>query len=275
MSDQSDQQPVVSVVVPAFNAEKHLSATLESIGAQSIADIEILVVDDCSADGTEALVQRVARWDPRVRYLRTASNFGGPAGPRNVGVDAARADWIAFCDADDLWHPRKLETQLACARARGVEFVCTQVRHFHGESPAAAAAWNPSPSAAPVMLARMLLKNRIATSSVLCRRALLQRAGGFDADRRLIAVEDFDLWLRLLAIDRTEMVCLESPLVDYRQAPGSLSRQKWAQARRVALVWRRHFQRTGHGWVFPFAVPVLMLSYISIWLWTRVRHSRT
>lgn len=267
-------EPRVSVVIPAYNAERHLEATLDSIRAQSVADIEVLVVDDCSRDGTAALVQRVAAADPRVRYLRTPTNCGGPAGPRNQGVAEARADWVALCDADDLWHPRKLALQLACAQQRDVDFVCSQVRDFHGDAPPPRPPEEPSSQAETLTLAMMLAKNRVATSSVLARRSVLQSGGGFDSARALVAVEDFDLWLRLLDSHGVRMARMQAPLVDYRRLPGSLSRGKWKQAKRILLVLRRHFERRGRGWLFPVATPLLVANYLVTHVWNRVLRGR-
>lgn len=266
--------PAVSVVIPAYNAERHLAATLASIQAQSVVDIEIIVVDDCSRDGTAALVQRIAQQDPRVHYLRTPSNCGGPAGPRNQGVAAARADWLALCDADDIWHPRKLEVQLACALELAVDFVCSQVTDFHGEAPPPADPAAPSTRAERVTLSMMLAKNRVATSTVLCKRTLLGQGGGFDTARPLIAVEDFDMWLRLLDTHHVRMARILAPLVDYRRLPGSLSRGKWKQAKRIMLVLRRHFERGGRGWLFPIASPWLVLAYLCTHVWNRVVRGR-
>ena len=94
----------ISVVVPAWRAEKTLAATLDSILCQTWREIEVLVVDDASPDGTLALAQRYASRDERVRVLAQPEN-GGVSNARNRGVREARGEWIAFLDSDDLWMP--------------------------------------------------------------------------------------------------------------------------------------------------------------------------
>lgn len=265
--------PVVSVIVPVYNGESHIEATLASIRAQTLRQIEVLVVDDCSRDGTADAVRRVAAEDSRVRYLVTPSNFGGPAGPRNVGLAQARADWVAFCDADDLWDPLKLEVQLESALAHGFDLLCTRMADFDdGTHPARAPLQRPAAHEPyELTLTQMLFKNRIGTSSVLCRRDVALRAGGFDPDRRLVAVEDYDLWLRMLDAVGARLARLDIALVDYRVVPTSLSRSKLMMARKIARVLRRHFQRRGQAWLFPLAAPLLMTAYAGAWLWTRAR----
>ena len=102
---------LISVVIPTYNAEATLPPTLRSALAQSHRDIEVLVVDDGSTDASPAIAERFAAEDDRVRVIRR--NNGGVAEARNTGLSAARGAFIAPLDADDLWHPRKLELQLA------------------------------------------------------------------------------------------------------------------------------------------------------------------
>src|SRR5436305_794933 len=119
-------QPLVTVVIPAFNAERHIEQAMRSVLAQTHAHLELLVVDDCSTDDTCSRVQAVTREDPRAALHMLERNSGGPARPRNVGVSRAHGKFIAFIDADDVWHPRKLEIQLAVLRDTGAGFVSTE-----------------------------------------------------------------------------------------------------------------------------------------------------
>jgi glycosyltransferase involved in cell wall biosynthesis len=104
---------IISCIVPVFNGEKFLAEALESILGQHHRPLEIIVVDDGSTDGSEAVAKQ---YDDRIRYLRQDNM--GPAAARNLGLQAARGDFIAFLDCDDRWHPEKLERQIARFRAR-------------------------------------------------------------------------------------------------------------------------------------------------------------
>lgn len=110
-------EPIVSILVPAFNAEAYLADALDSATRQTLTEIEMLVIDDASTDGTAALAERLAAHDPRIRLLRQERN-GGPAVARNRGLAEARGRWIALLDADDAYAPGRLETLVALAEAR-------------------------------------------------------------------------------------------------------------------------------------------------------------
>ncbi|QHO91301.1 glycosyltransferase family 2 protein [Actinomyces sp. 432] len=114
-----ERKPLVSVIVPAFNSERHINQALDSVLAQSMPDLEVLVVDDASRDRTLALAQERAAADPRVQVLAQPANRG-VAQARNLALARARGRYIAYLDADDQWAPRKLERQIAFMSARGL-----------------------------------------------------------------------------------------------------------------------------------------------------------
>ncbi len=118
--------PLVSCIVPVFNGERYLKEALESIRAQTYRPLEIIVADDGSTDGTAAVV---ADYGAQVRYLRQPT--AGPSATRNLGLRAAQGEFVAFLDADDLWHPEKLARQMARFQARPDLDVCvTHVKNF-------------------------------------------------------------------------------------------------------------------------------------------------
>ncbi|MDF2765542.1 MAG: glycosyltransferase family 2 protein, partial [Rhodospirillales bacterium] len=102
--------PLVSVVIPAFNAERFLARTLDSVSRQTYSALEIIVVDDGSLDGTAGIVRQQAALDPRVRLIRQEN--AGVAAARNRGIAESDGCFVAPLDADDLWHPQKIELQL-------------------------------------------------------------------------------------------------------------------------------------------------------------------
>ena len=100
--------PLISCIVPVYNGERFLSQTLDSVLGQTYRPLEVLLSDDGSTDGTP---QIAARYSKRIRYLTHANT--GPGAARNRGLRLARGDFVALLDADDLWHPEKLERQMA------------------------------------------------------------------------------------------------------------------------------------------------------------------
>jgi glycosyltransferase involved in cell wall biosynthesis len=112
----------ISVIIPAFNSEEHISEAIASVLAQTLAPAQIIVIDDGSTDGTAACAAAYSR----VELIRQEN--GGPGVARNAGLLRARGNWIAFLDSDDLWAPQKLEKQLAAAHAQNVRIVFTGMR---------------------------------------------------------------------------------------------------------------------------------------------------
>lgn len=206
----------VAVVIPAFRSERWIGEAIASVLAQTRAPAEIIVVDDGSPDATE---EAVAPFLGKVVYARQRN--GGPAAARNTGVALTEAPWIAFLDADDLWEPEKLATQARCLSERpGLSMVCSDCWVF-GHSTPVARKNGALDAPLDLSLPGLLRRNPVVTSTVLVRREAFEDAGGFDEDRALIAVEDFDLWLKLA--ERAAIGYVDAPLGRYRQTATSLS----------------------------------------------------
>jgi glycosyltransferase involved in cell wall biosynthesis len=190
----------LSVVVPAHNAESTVSAALRSALSQTRPPDEIIVVDDGSTDSTPTVVRDAGG---HVRLVTQAQ--AGPSAARNAGVAASTGDWIAFLDADDEWHPEKLEQQLRVARD-DVVLVATDWARDSVSTDV------PQPVPTTVLTtSKILLLNRFQTSTVLLRRDAYVAAGGFDSS--LDGVEDWDMWLR--ASRHGRVVKLDWPFVRY------------------------------------------------------------
>ena len=201
----------LSVVIPAHDAEATIGSAIRSALAQTRAPGEVVVVDDGSADDTVGVV---ARFGDAVRVLRQPQS--GPSAARNTGVAAASGDWVAFLDADDQWHPAKLEHQCALATEADTVLVATD---WARELPT-----GPLPAVLPqstVGTDALLLLNRFQTSTVLLRRDAFMTLGGFDTT--LDGVEDWDLWLRASRVGT--VVKLDWPLVRYRDTASGYSKQ--------------------------------------------------
>lgn len=261
--------PRISVVVPVFNAEKYIADTLEGIVEQSFADFEVHVVDDCSTDGSAAIVHAWCARDPRFHYHRSPSNFGGPAGPRNLGISASAGEFVAFCDADDIWAPHKLEVQLAVAEATGAAVVSAVIRDFadgdplpHFEKP------QPPIPTTGISHAKLQLKNWIALSSVLAQRSALVAAGEFNPAKTHVAVEDFDMWLRITGMGG-KVVRVGVPLVHYRKLPTSISASKSMMIRKALNIIGEDYTRRGKGGLFRAIRPLHWLLYVGTSAWMR------
>lgn len=254
--------PHVSIVVPVYNAERFIGATLASIAAQTFSNFDVYVVDDCSTDCSAAVIQRFCDTDPRFHYLSSPSNFGGPAGPRNLGVAASESEFVAFCDADDLWTPHKLELQVAVAQEHEADAVTGIARDFKEGS-------DPVPfqrPAGPIPVTRishgmLLIKNWICLASVLVRRSALEAAGPFNTSRSHIAVEDYDMWLRMTGAG-ARFVRIAAPLVHYRKVPTSISARKFTMVGKALAIIAEDYSRRGLAKQFGLLRPIHWFLYV-------------
>lgn len=123
MRSISEKKGLVSIITPCYNAENTLKYTIESVVNQSYTNWELLIVDDCSSDGTSRIVEVYKHEDNRIKYFKTNKASGSPSEPRNIGLQNACGEFIAFLDSDDIWLPRKLEEQIAFMAERDCAFV--------------------------------------------------------------------------------------------------------------------------------------------------------
>lgn len=222
----------VSVVMPAYNAAATLRASMDSVLAQTHADVELLVIDDCSKDATWALIQDAAARETRVVPIKLPQN-GGVAAARNAGIEAATGTHIAFLDSDDRWLPDKLALQLAHMRQTGAQISYTAYRRFD-ESGRALSIVRPP---AQVGYADMLKSNRIGNLTGLYDCAI------GDARFERIGHEDYVFWLQLVRrAGIAHRVPTPEPLAEYLVRSGSLSADK-----RKAAQWQWNIYRNVEG----------------------------
>jgi glycosyltransferase involved in cell wall biosynthesis len=211
----------VAVILPAFKSSRFLRDALNSIFSQSLPASEIIVVDDGSPEDEESVV---APFLDRVLYVRKEN--GGPASARNLGVAMTRSPLIAFLDADDLWEPQKLRTQVAFLQEHPDALLVGADAWEFGEGvPLRRWSRTGGRQGIPKLdLGSLVLGNGLPTLTVTVRRESFERVGGFNEDPRLIAVEDYDLWLRLAELG--PLGYLDEPLARYRRRGASLSGTK-------------------------------------------------
>ncbi len=194
-----NEETLVSVIMPAYNAEATIRASIENALSQTYSNVEVIVADDGSADRTAALVEEIAARDTRVRLVRLAANSGRPAVARNRAMEQARGAFFAFLDSDDLWEREKIARQVDYLHQHPeADGVCCWVIPFRdGES--------TTPNAFVMRTdpicsrAELLTGMPFFTSSLMLRRRCYDECGGMDEDERLRNGEDAEYFVRLLA----------------------------------------------------------------------------
>lgn len=217
--------PRVSVVIAAFNREDSVRAAVDSVLEQTYPDLELIVVDDGSSDGTIAALEAIS--DPRLTVIASGENRGVSAA-RNRGIEAARGHWVAFHDSDDIWRPEKLAKQMADLDAPGADFVAGYcgMEIEHANPPR----YVPDPAIphrSGDIMPSLISQSFISTQTLIVRRDQLDRHGGFDED--LKALVDWELMLRIAPEGLVALV--DEPLVLQRFSDNSITRNS---ARRVA-----------------------------------------
>ena len=195
MSNSSD--PLISIIIPTYNHSRYLGRALQSVYDQTYGNWEAIIVDNHSTDDTPDVVKKFD--DPRVSYLKIHNN-GIIAASRNMGINAAKGNWLAFLDSDDWWSADKLET---CSKYiddnldlihHDLDVVYDQPSFFRRHVTCSRQLKSP-------MLKDLLIKgNAIVNSTVIVRKKLLTKVGGISEDKNMVASEDYNTWLRIAAL---------------------------------------------------------------------------
>jgi hypothetical protein len=219
----------VSIIIPLYNKRPYVKRALDSVLRQTLTDIEVLVVNDGSTDGSETIVE--AYTDPRVRLLHQAN--AGPGAARNRGVALANSPLLAFLDADDEWSPTFLEKNVALLEQHGLEVASISSGYtLHPANVSTVPMWNKrrlrsgvyrvDPMTAPLFVVHLLAF--LTPPSTIVRTDILRRYDGFFAEGRCLYGEDSYLWLKVL-LNAPVLVNME-PLLHVHAEASDLSSQR-------------------------------------------------
>ena len=212
--------PLVSVIMPAYNAKKYIHEAIESVINQTYQNWEMIIVDNCSTDNCKEIVTGFIKKDNRIRLIELEYNSGGPARPRNIGLDNAKGEYVAFLDADDEWHQNKLEIQYKYIKKLNAKFISCEYTYNTLENTIVTI------DIIKYTFKDFLFSNRTSTPCTIIQRDLFNQVNGFQENQRYS--EDYYLWLRASYI--TNLYKLNVPLVKlYKSAYGEngLSAQLW------------------------------------------------
>jgi len=224
----------ISVIVLTYNRARMVTEAIDSILSQTFKDFELIVMDNCSSDNTEAVIK--AYTDERIRYFKH-DNGGIIAVNRNYGMSQARGDYLAFCDDDDLWLPEKLEKQmLEFKKDSQVALVCTNAIIFdeNGERGEFFKAGLPDSN---FTFESLVWRSSVICSSVMVRKSVIDDVGMMDESPEIFSAEDYELWLRVAHKYRIKYV--DFPLVRYRIHPGGYNKKSVDAIERNRAVYRK------------------------------------
>ncbi|MDF0551858.1 glycosyltransferase family 2 protein [Kamptonema sp. UHCC 0994] len=242
-SQKSPNLPLVSVIIPAYNAEKFIEETLKSVLAQTYPQIEVLVVDDGSQDRTPEIVEKIAQKDPRVQLLKQPN--AGVAAARNLGIQKSIGEYIAPIDADDIWYPENIEKQVKCMMAGGpslgVVYSWSLDIDEKGFLTGGFRAFTIEGEVYKTLVCHNFLGN---ASASMIRRSALDKVGFYESNYREQSAqgcEDWDLYLRLAEYYQYQVV--PEFLIGYRKVYSSMSSNYMAMAKSHALMLQDVKQR--------------------------------
>lgn len=229
MNIPTNPVPIVSIIMPAYNAKKYIANAIQSVIDQTIENWELLVIDDCSNDGTVEIIEKFVLSDKRIKLIYNPENIG-VSETRNRGIQQALGEWIAFLDSDDLWKQNKLEKQFEVAKSVNAEFLFTGASYINEDGKPFKGQFS-----VPYINTFSTLKkqNVISCSSVLLKKYHFENIK-MENDR---LHEDYVVWLRILR----RGICaygINEPLLTYRISKNSKSGNKFKTLKMTYKVFR-------------------------------------
>jgi glycosyltransferase involved in cell wall biosynthesis len=232
----SESAPLVSVVIPCFNATRFIPETLNSLRAQVFRDFEIILVNDGCPD-TENLEKALEPYGGEIRYLKSG-RWASISGSRNNGIMASRARYIAFLDADDIWEPNYLQVLVGILENDpSIDLVGPDARYFGDTDWTDETFFEKNRSDPDVTMEKLISRKTTLFVGVTARRESLIRAGLFDPQIR--GGEDWDLWLRVCRTGG-KIVLHKQVLAGYRVRKGSMSSDVLDLIRNSLSVCEKH-----------------------------------
>ena len=236
-------KPIVSIIMPAFNAGRYIAEATNSVINQTFYNWELIIVNDGSTDNTRNIADKFTLNDERIILINQQNKRLGAA--RNAGINAARGQWIAFLDADDIWINNKLERQLAVAKSEpGAGVIFSDGFTFYDGNKETAA---PYGTITGLINGNAIYKieyqgNYIPVLSVIVKKTLIDAVGLQDTDPYIYGCEDWDYWLRL-AINGVSFYGMEDKLFYYRKHSSNMSNDNDLMNLAKATVFIKNFKK--------------------------------
>lgn len=233
MENKTLNDPMVSVVMPAYNAERYIEEAIRSVQSQTIQDFELIVINDCSKDSTESIVRRLQKEDFRIHLISNTINLG-VAQSRNKGFETSKGKYVALLDSDDLWYPEKLKKQIDILESTNADLVFCSYGIINEDGKKCCNDFIV-PKCATLKI--MLAKSVISCSTAIMRQEITDKYHFSNEYYH----EDYVYWIKLLQ-DGIVAKGTEEVLAEYRQVAKSRASNKISSARNRYLVYRDYLK---------------------------------
>ena len=221
---------MISVITPCYNAQIYIAQAIESVLSQTYPYWELLIVDDCSTDGSAEIILSYVKRDSRIKYFKTDYPSGSPALPRNIGIENAKGEYVAFLDSDDLWLPDKLGEQISFLERNRYDFVYSDYEKM---------SWDGVRSKRIIRASKIsTYKNTLRSCDIPCLTVLLRKDIIQNIRFKDVCKEDYLFWLEIL---KAGYMAYNTGIVHalYREANESRSGNKFRMAREQWRILRR------------------------------------
>lgn len=222
---------LISIITPVYMCEAYIERTMNSVLAQTYPNWEMLLVDDCSPDGSAEIIRSYAEKDPRFKYIKLENNSGA-AIARNVGLENAKGRYIAYLDADDIWLPEKLERQIRFMEENDVQFSCCDYEKIEADD---------TPLNKVVHMPKTITYNQLLSNTIIQTVGVIVDLN--KVDRKLLVMpnvrrgQDSATWLQMLR-NGVKFTGQNEVLAQYRRVPQSLSANKFSAMKRTWYLYR-------------------------------------
>lgn len=220
------ENPLVSVIIPIYNAQVYIEETILSVLNQTYEHFELLLVNHNSTDKSILFIEQYRQKDKRVKVLHLDINKGGPAYPRNEGLKVAKGEYVAFVDSDDVWLTNKLEKQLSYIKSNNADIVHSLANIIDKKSDISGLFNNQK--FFNILKYIMSIKNIIFYTNYININSVLMKNNSklrFNEDNNLVALEDWNFWIESLRNDK-KIILQKEVLLNYRVHDSSISNRK-------------------------------------------------
>lgn len=233
MSMKPIESPLVSVVMPCYNAANFIGDSIDSVIQQTYANWELIIVDDGSRDNSLEVIKKYAALDSRVRYIVCPKPSGGPATPRNLGIDNAKGRYIAFLDSDDIWTPDKMKTQVDLIQKGG--YVVVYCNYYSMDEEGVVR------EKTRVEPEKCDYNKLLHYNCIGCSEAMYDKTLAPSARFKQIGHEDYLFWLHVMQ-NGGEAKNTNKTQLHYRERNGSVSSNKVRAAKWTWHIFREELQ---------------------------------